>query len=276
MEVAFTKMHGLGNDFVVLDGLARALHIDPDQVRRLADRRLGVGCDQVLLLEPAEREGVVARYRVFNADGGEVGHCGNGARCVARYLKDRGYARGDRFVIEALAGLIRLDCREDGSVRVDMGPPSLMPAEIPMLADLERDVYEIPLPAGSVRVAALSMGNPHAVLTVDAVATAPVAELGAGIAQHPFFPRGTNVGFMEVLDADHIRLRVFERGAGETPACGTGACAAMVAGRRQGLLGPAVDVALPGGHLLIEWAGPGHAVYMTGPATHAFEGHIQL
>ena len=223
-----------------------------------------------------KRDGVAARYRVFNADGGEVGHCGNGARCVARYLKDRGHTRHDAIVIEALAGLIRLDCREDGSVRVDMGPPRLLPGEVPMLASAPAELYEVPLGTGKVRVAALSLGNPHVVLTVDAVATAPVAELGAAIATHALFPQGANVGFMEVLDAGHIHLRVFERGVGETPACGTGACAAVVAGRRQGLLGPAVDVALPGGHLWIEWAGQGQPVYMTGPATHAFEGHIEL
>jgi diaminopimelate epimerase len=276
MQVPFTKMHGLGNDFVLLDGLAHAIDIDAAKVRRLADRRLGVGCDQVLLLEPAEHDGVAARYRVFNADGIEVGHCGNGARCVARYLKDRGHTRHDPIVIEALAGLIRLDCREDGSVRVDMGLPRLLPGEVPMLASVPAELYEIPLGTGKVRIAALSLGNPHAVLRVDAVATAPVVEIGAAIATHALFPRGANVGFMEVLDAGHIRLRVFERGAGETPACGTGACAAVVAGWRQGLLGPAVDVALPGGHLSIEWAGPGRPVYMTGPATHAFEGHIDL
>ena len=276
MHVAFTKMHGLGNDFVLLDGLAHAIDIDADQVRRLADRRLGVGCDQVLLLEPAQRDGVAARYRVFNADGGEVGHCGNGARCVARYLKDHGHARHDAIVIEAITGLIRLDCREDGSVRVDMGPPRLLPGEVPMLTSAPAELYEIPLGTGKVRIAALSLGNPHAVLRVDAVATAPVAELGAAIATHALFPQGANVGFMEVLDAEHIHLRVFERGVGETPACGTGACAAVVAGRRQGLLGRAVDVALPGGHLWIEWAGQGQPVYMTGPATHAFDGHIEL
>ncbi|MGH8563641.1 MAG: diaminopimelate epimerase [Gammaproteobacteria bacterium] len=276
MQVAFTKMHGLGNDFVLLDGLARAIDLDAAKVRRLADRRLGVGCDQVLLLEPTELDGVAARYRVFNADGIEVGHCGNGARCVARYLKDRRHTRHDPIVIEALAGLIRLDCREDGSVRVDMGLPRLLPDEVPVLASAPAELYEIPLGTGKVRVAALSLGNPHAVLRVDAVATAPVAELGPAIATHALFPQGANVGFMEVLDAGRIHLRVFERGVGETPACGTGACAAVVAGRCQGLLGPAVDVGLPGGHLWIEWASQGQPIYMSGPATHAFDGHIEL
>ncbi len=282
MDLAFTKMHGLGNDFVVLDGLAHAIDIDADTIRRLADRRLGVGCDQVLLLQPAERPGVTARYRVFNADGGEVGQCGNGARCVARYLKERGYAQSEAIAVETSAGLVRLDCRTDGSVRVDMGPPRLQPAEVPILARAARDLlYELPLPSRSVRVAALSMGNPHAVLRVDAIATAPVAELGAAIAHHPFFPEGANAGFMEVVDAGHIRLRVFERGVGETPACGTGACAAVVAGRCQGSLDAVVDVCLPGGHLTIEWAGPDRpdrdrSVYMTGPATQSFEGRIRL
>jgi diaminopimelate epimerase len=274
MDLPFTKMHGLGNDFVLIDGRSGAIDLDADKVRRLADRRLGIGCDQVLLLEPAGREGVAARYRVFNADGGEVGHCGNGARCVARYLKDRGHR--DSIVIEALGGLVRLYCRTDGTVRVDMGLPRFLPAEVPILAPAPAESYEVPLPSGGVRIAALSMGNPHAVIGVESVADARVTTLGPALATHGLFPQGANVGFMEVLDEGHIRLRVYERGVGETPACGTGACAAAVAGRRQGLLGPRVDVALPGGHLEIEWAGDGQPVYMTGPATLAFEGRIDL
>jgi diaminopimelate epimerase len=276
MEIRFTKMQGLGNDFVLLDALSSSLALSPAEVRRIADRRYGVGCDQVLLIEPATMEGTDVRYRIFNADGGEVEHCGNGARCVARYLRDEGRVSADRIVLQTVNGSVRMECREDGQVTVDMGPPRFSPGDIPMRVTAEADAYELDVGGERVQLQALSMGNPHAVLRVADVATAPVATLGPRIATHEVFPAGVNVGFMEVVERARIRLRVYERGVGETPACGTGACAAVVAGRLQGLLDAVVDVALPGGHLVIRWDGGGASVWMTGPAERVFEGRIQL
>lgn len=276
MEVPFTKMHGLGNDFVLFDGLRSSIFLTPDQVRWISDRRLGIGCDQVLLIEPTQNPAADVRYRIFNADGKEVEQCGNGSRCVARYLREERLVEKDEIVVETLSGLIRMYCRSDGQVQVDMGVPRLRPADIPMRVQGRQGNYD--LEAGGVRVFVypVSMGNPHAVLRVDDVATAPVASLGPLIAGHRLFPQGANVEFMQVVDASHIRLRVFERGVGETLACGTGACAAVVAGRLQELLGGQVNVELPGGRLSIQWEGGEASVWMMGPATRVFEGRIPL
>ncbi len=268
MEAPFTKMHGLGNDFVLFDSLQSPLRLTPDQVRWIADRRLGIGCDQVLLLEPTQNPAADVRYRIFNADGKEVEQCGNGSRCVARYLRDKRLVAKDEIVVETLGGLIRMFCRSDGQVQVDMGAPRLNPKDIPM--------YDLEAGGARVSVYPVSMGNPHAVLSVDDVTAAPVASLGPLIAGHQLFPEGANVEFMQVLDASHIRLRVYERGVGETPACGTGACAAVVAGRLQELLVREVEVELPGGRLSIQWEGGQSSVWMTGPATRVFEGRIPL
>ncbi|MEJ2643812.1 MAG: diaminopimelate epimerase [Gammaproteobacteria bacterium] len=276
MELAFTKMHGLGNDFVVVDAIAQQVELSTAQVRLLADRRRGVGCDQVLLVERPTQPGAEFRYRIFNADGGEVEQCGNGARCFARFVRDKGLTASDRIAVQTHAGLIELRLEPDGQVTVDMGAPRLEPADIPFQAPARAVTYPLEVEGRSVEISAVSMGNPHAVLRVDSVATAPVAELGPRIEHHPRFPRRVNVGFMEVVDADHIRLRVFERGAGETLACGTGACAAVVAGRLQGLLAEKVSVSLPGGDLMVSWQSEGTPVLMTGPATCVFEGRIQL
>jgi len=276
MEIKVTKMHGLGNDFVLVDGLSSGISLSPEQIMRIADRRLGVGCDQVLLVERPRRSGVDANYRIFNADGGEAEQCGNGARCVARYLRNTGWVDRDTIIVETLAGIIHLYCRDDGQVQVGMGTPRLAPAEIPLLAERQADTYEIEVNGGQVSVAAVSMGNPHAVLRVPDTDRAPVDELGPAIGKHWRFPQGANVGFMQVIDAGHIRLRVFERGAGETPACGTGACAAVVAGRRLGLLDPEVNVVLPGGQLTLRWQGAGQEVWMTGPATKVFDARMTL
>jgi diaminopimelate epimerase len=275
MLLKFTKMHGLGNDFVLLDGLRAPIELDAGQVRFLADRHFGIGCDQVLVIEPARRGGDV-RYRIYNADGGEVEHCGNGVRCVARYLREEGLTAKDEVAIETKNGEARVRVEAGGLVRVNMGPPRFDPDCIPMRAAARADRYEVDVAGGRVAVGAVSMGNPHAIIEVDDVDSAPVATLGPFIERHAMFPEGVNVGFMQVSGRDRIRLRVFERGAGETLACGTGACAAVVIGRCRGQLDEQVEVQLPGGMLSIAWAGEGSPVWMTGPATRVFEGQIEL
>ncbi|MEZ5446604.1 MAG: diaminopimelate epimerase [Gammaproteobacteria bacterium] len=276
MELSFTKMHGLGNDFVLLNGFRKPLSLTPEHVRHLADRHFGVGCDQVLIVEPPRGEADV-HYRIYNADGGEVEHCGNGVRCVARYLREEGIVIRDEITVETMkGGLSKVYIEAGGLVRVNMGAPRFEPAEIPMQVRGRASSYQVEVGGGHVSVGAVSMGNPHAVIRVDNVDTAPVSTLGPMIEHHPLFPQGVNVGFMQVVDAAHVKLRVFERGTGETLACGTGACAAVVVGRMHGLLKPVVDVQLPGGHLSISWAEPGQPVWMTGPAARVFEGQIKL
>jgi diaminopimelate epimerase len=272
----FTKMHGLGNDFVVVDAVRQAVDLTPEQVRFLADRRFGVGCDQLLLVERPTRADADFRYRIFNADGGEVQQCGNGARCFARFVRDQGLTRKDAIPVETAAGLITLYLEPDATVRVDMGVPRFAPADLPLIAAAEADEYALDAGGRTATVGAVSMGNPHAVLRVADLDSAPVAELGPAIERHPCFPERVNVGFMQVLDRRHIRLRVFERGAGETLACGTGACAAVAVGRRWGLLDETVAVDLPGGRLTIRWAGGTAPLWMTGPATSVFQGEIAL
>ena len=283
LKLGFTKMQGAGNDFVVLDGVTRALAITPERARRIADRHFGVGCDQVLLVERARREDADFRYRIWNADGGEVEQCGNGARCFVRFVHDKGLTRKTEIRVETLSGVITPRLEEDGQVSVDMGAPRFDPSEVPFNAtDLKPSGMLWPLDvAGQVaHVAVLSMGNPHAVQTVPDVDAAPVATQGPLIERHPRFPKRTNVGYMQVLDRSSVRLRVWERGAGETLACGTGACAAVVAGIREGLLDDAVRVATRGGRLTIRWAGgennPSRSVWMTGPAATVFEGEIEI
>ncbi len=271
--LAFTKMHGLGNDFVVIDAIAEPVEVDAAMVRWLADRRHGVGCDQVLVVEPGGDDYDFG-YRIYNADGGEVEHCGNGVRCVARLVHERGYT--GRTGITFAAGARRIPTRwlEDGQVAVDMGVPDFRPAALPFTADAEADTYELDLGDQSLRIGAVSMGNPHAVVAVDTVADAPVTTLGPRIERHPAFPHGVNAGFVERIDPAHVRLRVWERGAGETRACGTGACAAVAVGRRGSWLAEAVTVELPGGALVIEWSGGDNPLWMTGPATTVFRGEI--
>ncbi len=276
MELQFTKMHGLGNDFVVIDGVRQRVALDAANTRFLADRRFGIGCDQILLVEPPRDPDTDFYYRIFNADGSEVEQCGNGARCFARFVRDQGLSSKDTIDVGTRAGSIRLFLEADGQVRVNMGPPELTPARIPFQADSEAGLYPLEAAGHRLAIGAISMGNPHAVLQVASVDTAPVAELGPVIERHPRFPNRVNVGFMEVQGRDRIRLRVYERGAGETLACGTGACAAVVSGRIQGLLDPRVQVSLPGGDLVIEWAQSGDPVWMTGPAERVFEGRITL
>ncbi len=276
MKLRFTKMHGLGNDFVVLDATRARIELTPARVRAIADRHFGVGCDQLLVVEPATRAEVDFRYRIFNADGGEVEQCGNGARCFVRYVHEHGLTDKREIRVETRSGLISPSLREDGLVTVEMGVPELAPARIPFVSD--SDAVLQPLAVGEVTVAitAVSMGNPHAVQVVADVDAAPVVAQGALIERHERFPAGVNAGFMQVVDAHHIRLRVFERGAGETLACGTGACAAVVAGILRGLLDSPVRVDTRGGALEIAWAGPDAAVLMTGPAVTVFEGEMEL
>jgi diaminopimelate epimerase len=276
MELQFTKMHGLGNDFVVIDGVRQRVVLDAANTRFLADRRFGIGCDQILLVEPPRDAGTDFYYRIFNADGTEVEQCGNGARCFARFVHDQGLSTKDTLDVGTKAGPIRLFLETDRQVRVNMGPPVLAPARIPFQAESEAGLYPLEAAGHRLAIGAVSMGNPHAVLQVESVETAPVAELGPAIESHRRFPNRVNVGFMEVQGRDRIRLRVYERGAGETLACGTGACAAVVSGRIQGLLDPRVRVSLPGGDLVIEWARAGDPVWMTGPAERVFEGRIEL
>jgi len=270
----FTKMHGLGNDFIIFDAPAGGAP-DADTLRRLADRFTGIGFDQALMLEPPRRDGTAVYYRIFNADGREVEQCGNGARCIARILHERSGGKTPELVLDSPGGLIHAIVRGT-QVSVTMGVPDFNPAALPFEASGEAYVYPLAVGASEVEIGAVSVGNPHAVIRVPSVDDAPVARLGSAIENHPRFPRRTNVGFMEVVDRGHIRLRVHERGTGETRACGTGACAAVAVGRRHGLLDENVRVDLPGGRLDIQWKGPGEPIWMTGPAETAFEGDAAI
>jgi len=269
-------MHGLGNDFVVLDATRQPLSLTPTALRRIADRHFGVGCDQILLVEPPREPGTDFFYRIFNADGGEVEQCGNGARCFLRYVRERGLTQKSEIRVGTRAGIISPRLESDGQVTVDMGTPLFEPAEIPFLAQERALTYDLDLDGKTITISALSMGNPHAVQTVADVEAAPVTLEGPRIEAHPRFPQRANAGYMEVVDRHRIRLRVYERGAGETLACGTGACAAAVAGIQRGLLDTPVRVTTRGGDLRIHWAGEGRPVEMTGPAATVFEGELDL
>ena len=274
--IEFTKMHGLGNDFMVIDAINQSVELSAVQVRSLADRHFGIGFDQLLLVEPATRPDSDFRYRIFNADGGEVGQCGNGARCFMQFVHEHGLSDRDRLRVETRSGLLELQRGQDGQITVNMGIPRLAPNEIPFRARHEALSYPLEVGGRQLHIGAVSMGNPHAVVRVEDAATAAVAELGPLIESHPDFPERTNAGFMQVLDRSHIRLRVYERGSGETLACGSGACAAVVIGRRWELLDETVQVAVNGGDLVVSWSGPGMPVMMTGPATTVFQGRIEL
>jgi diaminopimelate epimerase len=275
MRVAFTKMHGVGNDFVVLDAPPPSL-LEPAALRGLADRRTGVGFDQALILEAPRRADTAVYYRVFNADGDEVEQCGNGARCIAALLHRRGASRAGAMVLDCPAGLVAARVAADASVSVDMGVPNFDPRSLPFEAPAEADPYPLEVSGRTLAIGAVSLGNPHAVLEVESVELAPVATLGPAIEHHPRFPRRVNAGFLEIVDRRHIRLRVYERGAGETLACGTGACAAVVVGRRRGLLDPEVRVEVRGGELRVNWAGRGEHIWLSGPAEVSFEGHVEV
>lgn len=273
----FAKMHGLGNDFVVFDATRESLALTPAQVRFIADRRLGVGCDQVLLAEPATEYDADFFFRIYNADGSESAQCGNGARCFARFVREQGLTDKDRLTVVTGAGRMVLEALADGRFRVAMGVPAFEPGAVPLRAEARADAYDVVLDDGRrVSGQALAIGNPHFVLRVDDVDTAPVVSLGPALESHPDFPERVNVGFMEVRDAGHVRLRVYERGAGETRACGSGAVAAAVAGRLAHGLDESVRVELPGGILTVDWAGEGEPAYLAGPAVRVFDGELDL
>ncbi len=276
MLLRFTKMHGLGNDFVVLDLVTQHFVVKKHHIRRIADRHFGIGCDQVLLVEPPTRPDVDFRYRIFNQDGDEVEQCGNGARCFARFVREHRLTGKTEIRVETKGGLLTLVIGESNEVQVDMGVPVFKPADIPFSAESEAGTYPIEVNGQNLDVAAVSMGNPHAVLAVDDIDHCNLETLGPLIESHPRFPNRVNAGFCQTVNRSHIRLRVFERGVGETLACGTGACAAAVAGMDRGQLQSPVQVDLPGGSLRIEWQGRGTPVIMTGPATTVFEGQISL
>lgn len=277
MPLAFTKMHGLGNDFVVVDGVTRPFALTAQQIRALGNRHTGIGFDQLLVVAPATKPGHDFAFLIWNSDGGKVEHCGNGARCLLKFIHDRGLSDKPAITLELVNGTLQCRQEDDGTVTVNMGAPVFTPSRVPFLADAEAVTYPLALPNGeSVTVSVLSMGNPHAVLTVPDVDRAPVQEWGPLIEHHEKFPNRVNAGFMQVINAGTIRLRVFERGAGETLACGTGACAAVVAGIRQGILDASVEVQLPCGSLRISWQGGDSPVMKNGPAVTVFEGTIEL
>src|SRR5690349_24233458 len=276
MQLDFTKMHGLGNDFIVFEAPRDGRLPSAAQWRALSARHTGIGFDQALVLEPPRREGTQAYYRIFNADGGEVEQCGNGVRCLAAFLHRRGASGNGELLLDSPAGLIRARVHDANLISVDMGAPNFDPKSLPFDASAEAHVYPLAVAGTEVEIGAVSMGNPHAVLTVASVASAPVDRLGPAIERHPRFPKRVNVGFMEIVDRSHIKLRVFERGTGETLACGTGACAAVAVGRRHGRLDKQVDVQVPGGELRVNWGGPGEHIWLTGPAEVSFEGRVDL
>ncbi len=276
MELSFSKMHGLGNDFVVIDAINQSVDLTSAQVRHIADRRLGVGCDQLLLVERSSQSDTKFRYRIFNANGKEVEQCGNGARCFALFVRDKGLTDANRIPVQTPAGRIELVIQDDGRITVDMGVPRLEPEDIPFQATVRAPVYALSVAGETIEFGAVSLGNPHAVLTVPHVDTAPVEKLGPQIEAHPRFPNHVNAGFMEIVNRGRIRLRVFERGVGETLACGSGACAAVVVGRIRHALDETVNVELRGGDLVVSWAGKGHPVLMTGSATFVYEGKVQI
>lgn len=277
MKLQFTKMQGAGNDFVVVDATRTPFRPTPDLLARLADRRFGVGCDQILVVEPAQESGVDFNYRIFNADGSEIGQCGNGSRCLARFIRDQKLSSKDVVRVRTQTSLLDLYLQDDGQVRVNMGVPVLDPAQVPFTGATARALRYALTPDGSARVefAAVSMGNPHAVIEVVDVEHEPVERIGRALQADTAFPESVNVGFLQIIDEHQVVLRVYERGAGETLACGSGACAAVVAGRLWGRLSEQVNVRVRGGMLRLEWAGEGQPVWMTGPAETVFTGEIE-
>lgn len=273
MRLKFTKMHGLGNDFMVIDGVTQEVELSPTDIEKWSDRNFGIGFDQLLLVEPPSRPDRDFRYRIFNADGSEVENCGNGARCFARFVVDKKLINNTTIRVETAGGDLELHLDDDGQVTVDMGRPRMRPEKIPFMAEVKAPLYPLLVNGKELSISAISMGNPHCVLRVDHLETADIQTLGPAIESHPAFPQRVNAGFMQIIDRTHIRLRVFERGVGETLACGTGACAAVVAGVINGWLDHRVSVQLPGGSLTIEWPGEGN-VMMTGPASSVFEGVV--
>lgn len=273
MSIKFTKMHGLGNDFMVIDGINQSIELNKEQIAQWADRNFGIGFDQLLLVETTDLKDVEFKYRIFNADGCEVEQCGNGARCFARFVREKGLTENSTIPVETATGIITLEMISDTDVRVNMGAPKFSPESIPLKAPLQKS-YDIDFHGTTITFSAVSMGNPHAVIVVDDINTAPVKEVGLYLQGHALFPQSVNVGFMQILNKETIKLRVFERGVGETIACGTGACAAVVAGQQLNLLNNNVRVNVAAGHLDIEWIGSDNPVMMTGTTASVFEGEI--
>jgi len=275
MKIEFTKMHGLGNDFIVIDAISQHIDLSTKQIIKLADRHFGIGCDQLLLVEKPTVAEAEFRYRIFNADGGEVEQCGNGARCFAIFVRQRGLTTNTQIAVETAGGLIELQVAEQ-QVTVDMGVPNFKPQSLPFLVENQAENYNLRLADKEYAIAVVSMGNPHAVMQVNDLDNMDIATLGKAIESHALFPNRVNAGFMQVINRQEIRLRVFERGAGETQACGTGACAAVAVGRQRGLLDEKVVVHLHGGDLCIQWPGEGQTLLMTGPATTVFDGVVEI
>lgn len=276
MQVQFSKMHGLGNDFMVIDNVTQNVFFSKDKIQQLANRNFGIGFDQLLMVEPPYDPEQDFHYRIFNADGSEVEQCGNGARCFARFVKQKGLINRNKIIVSTKAGKMVLYLEKDGQVTVNMGKPEFTPANIPLKANKQENTYILRVADKTLFYGAVSMGNPHCVIAVDDVDTAPVHEIGPLVERHERFPEGVNVGFMQIVNESHIRLRVFERGSGETLACGSGACAAVAIGQIQGKLGTDVRVDLPGGSLRIRWPGPESVLKMTGPADHVYDGHLNI
>jgi len=275
MIIEFTKMHGLGNDFVVIDALTQPIDLTSEQIVAMADRHFGIGCDQLLLVEKPTNTQAEFRYRIFNADGGEVEQCGNGARCFALFVRQQGLTKNTEIMVETASGLIELKVKGE-QVTVNMGEPDFEPKNLPFLAEKTAESYDLMVNGTEYAIGAVSMGNPHAVMLVENLETIDIDQLGSVIESHELFPNRVNAGFMQIINRQQIRLRVFERGAGETRACGTGACAAVAVGRQAGLLDETVSVHLNGGNLSIQWSGEGHELLMTGPATSVFDGKINI
>lgn len=276
MGLRFSKMHGLGNDFMIIDAINQSVSLSPEIIKSLASRHFGVGFDQLLLVEPPDRDDVDFRYRIYNADGGEVEQCGNGARCFARFVRDKGLSNKTAIAVNTGSGVIHLQVQDDGQVQVDMGSPQFEPQLVPFNTPDLQERYTISVADQAIDIGVVSIGNPHAVMLVDDIEAAPVDRLGPALESHPDFPNRVNVGFMQIVDESHIRLRVYERGAGETLACGSGACAAVAIGRLWGSLGGQVEVNLQGGALVIDWLNSEDNILMTGPAAHVFDGELEL
>lgn len=276
MLLNFTKMHGLGNDFIVLDGVRQSVRLSPKQIRRIANRHTGIGFDQLLIVEPPTKSNVDFNYRIFNSDGGEVEQCGNGARCIALFVREAKLSGKSRLLVQTMNRLMALTTKDKGEVTVDMGLPLFQAADVPFIAEKDENVHDLELNGKSVKISVISMGNPHAVLWVDSVDQASVASLGPQIAAHPCFPNGVNVNFAQIVDRSTIKLRVFERGVGETKACGSGACATAAVAITQGRVDSPVKIELSGGQLTIQWLGGNNSLMMSGPAEISFHGHVQL
>lgn len=276
MQTRFTKMHGLGNDFVVLDAVRQSIRLTTDIIKRIADRNLGIGCDQVLVIEPPTDRNIDFNYRIFNCDGSEVEQCGNGARCIGRYIKDQQLSGKKTLRIKTKNRVMEITTTTKNMITANMGEPSFIPADIPLDSEQQKDLYSIDINNSSLKIAALSVGNPHAVLQVDNIDQADVETIGSLIQKHSLFPESVNVGFMQIIDRQNLALRVYERGVGETQACGSGACAAAVAAIKQGLVDKTIEIKLLGGKLTIEWQGEGQPILMTGPAETVFHGKIKL